>query len=36
MFLTGEIQYKMYCDQHMQNEAIQFINAANSRRILAF
>ena len=35
MFLTGEIEYKMYCDQQMQNEAI-FINAANSRRILAF
>ena len=35
MFFTGEIEYKMYCDQQMQNEAI-FINAANSRRILAF
>ena len=34
MFLTGEIEYKMYCHQQMQNEAI-FINAANSRRILA-
>ena len=33
-FLTGEIEYKMYCDQQMQNEAI-FINAANSRRIFA-
>ena len=35
MFLTGEIEYKMYCDQQMQNEAI-FINVANPRRILAF
>ena len=35
MFLTGEIEYKMYCDQQLQNEAI-FMNAANSRRILAF
>ena len=35
MFLSGEIEYKMYCDQQMQNEAF-FINAANSRRILAF
>ena len=35
MFLTGEIEYKMYCDQQMQNEAI-FINAATSDRILAF
>ena len=35
MFLTGEIEYKMYCDQQMQNEAI-LLNAANSRRILAF
>ena len=35
MFLTGEIEYQMYCDQQMQNEPI-FINAANSRRILAF
>ena len=34
MFLTGEIEYKMYCDQQMQNEAI-FIKPANSRRILA-
>ena len=34
MFLTGEIEYKMYCDLQMQNEAI-FINAANSRRTLA-
>ena len=22
IFLTGEIEYKMYCDQQMQNEAI--------------
>ena len=35
MFLTREIEYKMYCDQQMQNEAI-FIKATNSRRILAF
>ena len=35
MFLTGEIEYKIYCDQQLQNGAI-FINAANSRRILAF
>ena len=28
MFLTDEIEYKMYCDQQMQNEAI-FINAAS-------
>ena len=34
-FLTGEIEYKMYCDQQMQNEAI-FINAANSCRVFAF
>ena len=34
-FLTGEIEYKMYCDQQMQNEAI-FINATNLHRILAF
>ena len=34
MFLTSEIEYKMYCDQQIQNEAI-FINEANSRRILA-
>ena len=34
-FLTGEIEYKMYCDQQMQNEA-NFINAANSCRIFAF
>ena len=32
MFLTGEIEYNMYCDQQMQNEVI-FINAANSCRI---
>ena len=35
VFLTGEIEYKMYCDQQMQSEGI-FINAANSRRIFAF
>ena len=35
MFLTGEVEYKMYCDQQMQSEAI-FINVANSHRILAF
>ena len=35
MFLSCEIECKMYCDQQMQNEAI-FINAANSHRILAF
>ena len=35
MFLTGEIEHKMYCDQQMQNEAI-FINAENWRWILAF
>ena len=35
MFLTGEIEYKMYCNQQMQNEA-SFINAAYSRWILAF
>ena len=35
MFLSDEIEYKMYCDQQMQNEAI-FMNVANSRQILAF
>ena len=35
MFLTCEIEYKMYCDQSMQNEAI-IIIAANLRRILDF
>ena len=35
MFFTSEIEYKMYCDQQMQNEAI-FINAVDSRRILVF
>ena len=35
MFLTGEIEYKVYCDQQMENEAI-FVNAANLRRILTF
>ena len=35
MFLTGEIDYEIYCDHQMQNEVI-LINAANSRRILAF
>ena len=34
-FLSGEIEYKMYCDQQMQNEA-NFINAANSCRIFVF
>ena len=35
MFLTSEIEYKMFCDQQMQNEAI-FKNGAKSRRIFAF
>ena len=35
ILLTGEIEYKIYCNQQMQNEAI-FINAANLCQILAF
>ena len=33
--ISGEIEYKIYCDQQMQNKAI-FTNAANSGRNLAF